>query len=138
MVLHAIASGTAFIAFLVSLGGAHIMASLGASLIAGLAWLFTVISIATDFSLFGVIRREVNDDAKTNNTGRSASFGAGIWCLVAAFVILSAAIVIVFFSCFGARREKKKRAAGTTADEPRRIKESDRAPVGRKKRFGLF
>jgi len=53
MILHPIACGIAFIAFLLSLG-AGVVGSLLGALVAGLAFILTLIVMATDFACFGV------------------------------------------------------------------------------------
>lgn len=53
MILHPIACGLAFIAFLLALG-AGVFGSVLSAAVAGLAWLLTLIAMAVDFSLFGV------------------------------------------------------------------------------------
>ena len=53
MILHPIACGIAFIAFLLSLGAGVIGSVLGA-LVAFIAWVLTLVVMAVDFTLFGV------------------------------------------------------------------------------------
>ena len=53
MVLHPIACALAFIAFLLSLEAGVIGSLLGA-IVAAIAWVLTLIVMATDFTLFGV------------------------------------------------------------------------------------
>lgn len=53
MILHPIACGLAFLAFLASLG-AGVFGSIIAAMIAGVAWIITLVVMAIDFSLFGV------------------------------------------------------------------------------------
>ena len=53
MILHPIACGIAFIAFLVSCG-AGVFGSLLGAVIALIAWILTLVVMAIDFSLFGV------------------------------------------------------------------------------------
>ncbi len=53
MILHPIACGLAFIAFLLALG-AGVFGSVLSAMVAGLAWIITLIVMAIDFSLFGV------------------------------------------------------------------------------------
>lgn len=53
MILHPIACGVAFIAFLLSVG-AGVVGSLLGALVAGLAWILTLVVMAIDFTLFGV------------------------------------------------------------------------------------
>jgi amino acid transporter len=126
MVLHPIVCGITFIAFLVSIG-AGVIGSLAGAFVAFVAWVLTLVVLATDFSLFGIVKHHVNDD----KSGSHAHFGSGIWLLLASFVLQFFGMLIVFFTCFSARREKR-RAAPTQKDEA--------APVagGRKKRFGIF
>lgn len=126
MVLHPIECGLAFIAFLMSLGSG-ILGSFAGAMVALVAWVLTLISLAIDFTLFGVIHHHVNDDG----SGSKATFGSAIWCLVAAFVCLFFGMIIVFFTCCANRREKKKQSRVTK-------EESYDSPPRRKKRFGLF
>lgn len=123
MILHAIACGVAFIAWIVSIG-AGVIGSLFGVLAALVAWILCLIVMATDFSLFGILRHHVNHD----KSGSRAHFGSAMWCLCVAFVLLFFAMIIVTFTCFSARREQKKTAAAQ--------KEARAAP--RKKRFGIF
>ena len=53
MILHPIACGVSFIAFLISLGAGVVGSLLGAA-VAALAWLITLVVMAIDFTLFGV------------------------------------------------------------------------------------
>jgi amino acid transporter len=122
MILHPIACGVAFIAWLLSIGGA-VVGSLFGVLAAFVAWVLCLIVMATDFSLFGISRHHVNHD----RSGSRAEFGSAMWCLCVAFILLFFAMIIVTFTCFSARREKKNAVAGQ--------KEARATP--RKKRFGL-
>lgn len=53
MILHPIACALAFIAFCLSVGAGVIGSALGA-LVAGVAWILTLVVMAIDFTLFGV------------------------------------------------------------------------------------
>ena len=53
MILHPIACGLAFIAFLLSLGAGVVGSVLGA-VVAAIAWVITLVAMAVDFTLFGV------------------------------------------------------------------------------------
>ena len=55
MILHPIACGVAFIAFLLSVGAGVVGSLLGAA-VAALAWLITLVVMVIDFVLFGVSR----------------------------------------------------------------------------------
>ena len=129
MVLHPIACGVAFIAFLLSIGGG-IVGSLAGALTAAFALLLTLIVLATDFTLFGILKHHVNKDRSAS----TAHFGDAIWLLVASFILLFLGMCIVFFTCCASRREKKKKQA--------RDQEIAAAPPAektkRKKKFGIF
>lgn len=126
MVLHPIACGVAFIAFLASLGGA-VIGSLAGALAAFVAWILTIVVLATDFTLFGVVRNHVNHD----KTDSKAHFGSAIWMLLASFMLLGLGMAIVLFTCCTTRRERKRTDAAN--------KEARATYTGRrKKRFGLF
>lgn len=131
MVLHPICCGLAFIAFLAALGSG-IVGSVVGGFVAFVAWVLTLVVLATDFSLFGIVRHHVNSD----KSGSHARFGAGIWTLLAAFVTLFLGMIIVFATCCGAYREKKK-AKVASKNEGYPAAEPVAVPA-RKKKFGLF
>ncbi|KAF2207276.1 hypothetical protein CERZMDRAFT_115280 [Cercospora zeae-maydis SCOH1-5] len=131
MVLHPIACGVSFIAFLLSIGGG-IIGSLAGALTAGFAWVLVLIVMATDFTLFGIVRHHVNENGLSV---ARASFGDAMWLLVASFVLLFAGMGILLFTCCVARKEKNRKE--------RREKEiASTMPVGpgerKKKRFIFF
>jgi hypothetical protein len=82
--------------------------------------------MATDFTLFGVVRHHVNEDSSRSK----AYFGSAIWMLVAAFVLLFFGMSIVLFTCCTSRRQKKK--------DDEALKEARDGTPKRKKKFGLF
>ena len=84
MVLHPIATGIAFIAFLVSLGG-HTIGGLGGAAVGGLAWILTLIAMAIDFTIFKIVKHNVNTNRDISS---EASWGSAMWMLVASFVLL--------------------------------------------------
>ncbi|CAK1356673.1 unnamed protein product [Cercospora beticola] len=131
MVLHPIACGVSFIAFLLSIGGG-VIGSLAGALAAAFAWMLVLIVMATDFTTFGIVKHHVNENGFNLVT---ASFGDAIWLLVASFILLFMGMGIVLFTCCVSRREKKRKE--------RRDKEiASTEPVGtnagRKKRFVFF
>lgn len=128
MILHPIACGVTFIAFLISIAGGIIGSLLGA-LTAFVAWILTIIVLATDFTLFGVVRNHVNHD----RTDSKARFGSAIWMLTASFMMIGLAMGILLFTyCVARRREKRDRADGVS-------KEARSGRYGRrKKKFGIF
>lgn len=81
--------------------------------------------MATDFSMFGILRHHVNND----RSGSRAYFSSAMWCVCVAFVLLFFAMIIVTFTCFSARRQKKKAVAA---------QKEAAATAPRRKRFGLF
>lgn len=105
MVLHPVAAGLSFIAFLLALGSGFIGAIFAAA-VSTLAFIVSVVVVATDFTLFGIVRNKVND--MDNNT--KAEFGTGLWTLLAGMVLLFLATVIVLLTCCSSRMHKQKAA----------------------------
>jgi Na+/H+-dicarboxylate symporter len=101
MVLHPVACGVAFIAFLLALGSGFIGALL-AAVVSAVAWIVSLVVLVTDFVAFGIVKNNVNKDG----TGSSAKFGPGIWTLLAAMILLFFATFIVLFSCCSSRRHR--------------------------------
>lgn len=106
--------------------------SLAGALAAAFAWVLVLIVMATDFTTFGIVKHQVNENGFNLVT---ASFGDAIWLLVASFILLFVGMLIVLFTCCVSRREKKRKE--------RRDKEiASTEPVGtssgRKKRFVFF
>lgn len=104
MVLHPVACGLAFLAFLASLG-ASVIGSLCAALISSVAWLVTLVVLITDFVAWGIVKKKVNDDGSS-----SARYEVGIWTLLAAFVVLFLGTLLELLTCCSGRREKKRGA----------------------------
>ncbi|KFY28434.1 hypothetical protein V493_02933 [Pseudogymnoascus sp. VKM F-4281 (FW-2241)] len=102
MVLHPVACGLAFLAFVASLG-ASIFGSLCAALMSSVAWLITLVVLITDFVAWGIVRKKVNDDGNSH-----ASYDVGIWTLLAAFVVLFLGTVLELLTCCSGRREKRR------------------------------
>ncbi|RDW62571.1 hypothetical protein BP5796_10873 [Coleophoma crateriformis] len=110
MVLHPVGCGLAFIAFLFALG-AGVFGALLASLVSALAFIITVVVMAVDFTIFGIIKNKVNKDG----TGSRAYYSIGMWTTVAAMICLFLATFIVFFTCFSARMHKRRNTHSTKA-----------------------
>jgi uncharacterized membrane protein len=106
MILHPIACGLAFIAFLLALGSG-ICGAVFASMVAAIAWLVTLVVMVTDFVLFGIIKRHVNSDG----SGNHAFFTVGMWTILAAMIILFFATFIVLFTCFSSRMHRHDRTS---------------------------
>ena len=131
MVLHPVACGLAFIAFLLALGSG-IIGSLAGALVAFIAWALTLVALAVDFSSLGIVKHHVNND----KSGSHAYFGSGIWLLLASFITLFFGMLIVLFTCASARREKKRSGLPKEGGYPA---DGVGVPVApRKKRSGMF
>ncbi|XMA07864.1 hypothetical protein WAI453_000655 [Rhynchosporium graminicola] len=106
MVLHPVACALSFIAFLLAVGSGFI-GSLFASIVSFLAFVVTIVVMACDFTLFGIIKNHVNDN-DDDKSGSSAHFSTGMWTCLAAMVALFFGTFLVLFTCCAARREKKR------------------------------
>jgi len=105
-ILHPIACGLAFIAALLSIAG--VIGSLLGSIIAVLAWILTVVVMAIDFAVFGIIKDHVNKDG----SGSHAFYYVGMWTTLAAMILLFFGAIIVFFTCCTERRKSRSNYAG--------------------------
>lgn len=101
MILHPIACGLAFIAFLLALGSG-VFGALMASLVSAITFVITIVVMATDFVAFGIIKNKVNSDG----SGSHAYYSVGMWTILAAMILLFFATFIVFFTCFSARMHR--------------------------------
>jgi len=102
MVLHPVACGLAFIAFLLALGSG-VCGALLAAMVAAVAWVVTLVVMVTDFVLFGIVKNHVNKDG----SGSHAYYSVGMWTILTAMILLFIATFIVFFTCFSARMHKR-------------------------------
>lgn len=103
MILHPVACGVMFIAFLLALG-AGLIGSFLAALVSGIAFIIALVAMACDFALFGIIKNHVNGDG----SGSHAYFSVGIWCILAAMIAGFLGAVVVFVTCLSKRMHKKK------------------------------
>jgi len=101
MVLHPVACGLAFIAFLFALG-AGFCGAIFAAFVAAIAWIVTVVVMACDFVLFGIIKNHINKDG----SGSHAVYSTGMWTILAAMILLFLATFIVLATCCSARMHK--------------------------------
>ncbi|KAH6631044.1 actin cortical patch SUR7/pH-response regulator pali [Chaetomium sp. MPI-SDFR-AT-0129] len=125
MVLHPIACGINFIAFLLALGAGTIGSFL-ASVVALLAFLVTAIACIIDFVLFSIVKSNVND--RGAETGTGAYYGAAAWTILVSAICSLIGAVVVFFTCCSARRHKRAHGVGKT----------EYASPPRRRRFGIF
>lgn len=123
MILHPIAAGLCFLAFLLCLG-AGILGSFLASMVAFLAFIVTLVALICDFVGFALIRSKVNDD----RNGSHARFSVGIWLVLAAGICSLIATVVVFITCCAGRRRDSRNA--------RKMEHYDASPAApRRRRF---
>jgi hypothetical protein len=108
MILHPIACGINFIAFLLALG-AGMVGSLLASLVALLAFLTTAVACIIDFVLFSIVKSNVND--RGEETGSGAYYSAAAWTILVSAVCSLAGAVLVFFTCCSARMHRRRGVA---------------------------
>jgi len=111
MVLHPVACGLSFIAFLLALGSGFFGAILAAC-VAALAWIVTVVVMACDFVLFGIIKNHINKDG----SGSHAFYSVGMWTILAAMILLLLATFIVLLTCCSSRMHKNSTHATKHAD----------------------
>lgn len=115
MILHPIATGISFIAFLLSCG-AGVFGSLLAALVSLLAFIVTIVVLICDFVLFGIIKDHVNSSSH-DTSGSHANFSVAIWTILVAAICTLLGAVIVFFTCCSARLHKKRRNTTTTKSD---------------------
>lgn len=113
MILHPIATGLAFIAFLLALG-AGVVGSLLASLVSLLTFIVTLVALICDFVSFAIIRSAVNNA----NDGSSAEWGAASWTTLVSAICSLLATVIVFFTCCSARMHRRRQSGPVVKDVP--------------------
>lgn len=100
-ILHPIAGGVSFIAFILSLKTGFL--NLITTLVAVFAFILAVINLAIDFSCFIIVRHDVNDDSAR----AKAMFGPAIWLVVGAAIANLIGAIIVFVTCCAGRRRKR-------------------------------
>ncbi|WRT63155.1 uncharacterized protein IL334_000058 [Kwoniella shivajii] len=111
LVLHPVATGLAFIAFIIAFFADHI-GFIFAALIAFLAFLVSLAAMIIDFVMFGIIKHEIND-----NTSATASFDKAIWLTLAATVILFFSSFIVCFETCTHRRNRNRTTTTSRSGE---------------------
>ena len=111
MVLHPIACGLNFIAFILALG-AGFVGSFLASMVALLAFLVTCAIMIIDFVLFAIIRSNVND----NGTDSRAEYGAAAWTTLVSAICSLLGTLVLFFTCCSARMHRRRAAVAPKND----------------------
>jgi hypothetical protein len=108
MILHPIAAGIAFLAFLMALGSGF-FGSLLAAFTSLVTFVVTVVALICDFVLFAIIRDNVNDQ----NNDAHAYYSVGIWTILVAGIASLLGAIIVFFTCCSARLHKRRNRHST-------------------------
>lgn len=103
MVMHPIACGLNFIAFMLSLG-AGMVGSLLASLVALLAFIITAVAVIIDFVLFSVVKSNVQENSEFAN----AYYGNAAWTILASAICSLLGTIIVFLTCCSGRLHKRR------------------------------
>lgn len=103
MILHPVAAGIAFLAFLMALGSGF-FGSLLAAITSLVTFVVTVVVLICDFVLFAIIRDNVNG----RNNGSHAYYSVGIWTVLVAGICSLLGAIIVFFTCCSARLHKRR------------------------------
>lgn len=109
LVLHPVATGLCFIAFLLCLG-AGVLGSLMASIVSSLAFVVTIVALACDFVMFGIVKRKVNGA----DSDSSAHWGVAIWLVVVAAICTLLGTIVIFLSCCAGRRSRSREARKVT------------------------
>jgi len=112
MVLHPIACGLSFIAFLLAIGSGFFGAIFAAG-VATLSLMVTVVVLATDITMFTLVRNKVND----MNDGRNVQWGTGFYTLIVAMIVLFIAVVVVVATCCSSRMHERKNRRRTVDDK---------------------
>lgn len=124
MVLHAVGCVLSFIGFILAIGRGTATNFLS-SLLSGVAFVVTIIVLATDFAGMAIIHHDAND---SNNS--SASYGSAIWCVVGAAIALFFATILLFLTCCAGRRKNKH---SDTENKVEAARASRRFNFGRKR-----
>lgn len=111
MVLHPVACGLAFLAFIAALAS-NVIGALVASALAFLAWIVALVVTVTDFVAWGIVKNQVNDNR--GSTGANAKFDTAMWLVLAAMIALFFGMILVLFACCSSRRKNKRNGTTTT------------------------
>lgn len=106
MVLHPVGCALSFIAFLFAIGTGTFLSFIS-SIVSGIAFIVTIVVLATDFAGLSIIHHDVN------KSGNKAKWGAAIWCVLAAAILLIFSTALIFLTCCAARRSNKKHTSTT-------------------------
>ncbi|OAA46081.1 Actin cortical patch SUR7/pH-response regulator PalI [Metarhizium rileyi] len=112
MVLHPIAAGLSFIAFLLCIFTGTVGAFL-AALVSMITFIITLVAMVCDFVAFSIIKHDVN-----KNGVSKAKWGPGIWLILVSAIFTLFGAAIVFFTCCCARKKKSSERQKESLHEP--------------------
>ncbi|KAB5572613.1 SUR7/PalI family-domain-containing protein [Coniochaeta sp. 2T2.1] len=108
MVLHPVATGLNFIAFVLALG-AGMVGSLLASLVAALAFLVTAVIVIIDFVLFSIVKTQIN----RNSNAWHAEYSSAAWTLLVGGICSLLGAIVTFFTCCSGRMHRRRNGLDT-------------------------
>jgi len=135
MVLHPIACGLNFIAFMLALG-AGMVGSFLASMVALLAFLTTAVIMIIDFVMFSIVRTHVDDWTGSDN--HRSHYGVAAWTVLASAICSLLGTIVVFFTCCSGRLHKRRSGVGAKNDYGETVPVAPVHARRRRKRFGIF
>ncbi|QLI70598.1 pH-response regulator protein palI/prr-5 [Metarhizium brunneum] len=124
MVLHPVATGLCFIACLLCIFTGTVGSFL-ASLVSLITFVVTLVAMVCDFVTFSIIKHDVNQNGVS-----TASWGSGIWLILASAIFTLFGAAIVFVTCCCARKKKSSERQKENWNETTTTPAS-----GRKRRF---
>lgn len=107
MILHPIAAGISFIAFILSIGTSF-FGSFMASLVALSAFVVTLVALVCDWVWMAIVRNNVNSSDDGGNPAASADYAAALWLALVAAICTLIASIILFFTCCAGRRNRSR------------------------------
>ncbi|KAI0596315.1 actin cortical patch SUR7/pH-response regulator pali [Biscogniauxia sp. FL1348] len=117
MVLHAVATGLAFVSFALA-AGAGVVGSLLGALGALVSFVVVLVALVCDFVGLAIVRSAINDasdDIGGDGVTANARWGSAAWTVLAAAVCCLLAAVVLFFTCCSARMHRRREARGGVA-----------------------
>jgi hypothetical protein len=116
MILHPIATGLCFLAFVLAIS-AGTFGSLLASVVAAVAFIVTLVALVCDFVLFSMIKSNINDQGN----GSYAYYSVGIWTILVSAICSLLGTIVIFFTCCSGRlhrRRERSKTDGFTSPPP--------------------
>lgn len=111
MILHPVGAAITFIGFILSIGSSF-FGSFLSSLVAGSAFIVTLVALICDWVWMALVRNIINNheehDAEFSNRNINAHYDAALWCVLVACVCSLIASVILFFTCCAGRRNRSR------------------------------